>query len=121
MSLGENSNINNQATYSDNVPLPHVGHAQFAINSSVLSLPYKPCQLGNPKSWDGYTNPISMFGQTLSQEINVNNIKILLSHISNFISNRELKNNKEKDISFLKDFSQITFDFVATVFKSGWN
>ena len=46
-----------------------------------------------------------MFGQTSFQEINVNNIKILLSHIANFISNRELKNNRKEDISFLKDFS----------------
>ena len=62
-----------------------------------------------------------MFGQTLSQEIDINNIKILLSQISNLIVNRELKNNREEDISFLKDFSQVTFNFVSTVFKGGWD
>ena len=59
-----------------------------SINSGISSLSYKLCQPDNPKSWDGQTNPIFMFGQTSSQEIDVNNIKILLSHISNFISNR---------------------------------
>ena len=62
-----------------------------------------------------------MFGQTLSQEIDINNIKILLSQISNLIVNRELKNNREEDISFLKDFSQVTFNFVSTIFKDGWD
>jgi len=92
-----------------------------AINSNVSSLSYKLCQLGNPKSWDSHTNPTSMFSQTSSQKIDVNNIKILLSHISNFISNRELKNNREEDIHFLKGFGQIAFDFVATVFKDRWD
>ena len=62
-----------------------------------------------------------MFGQTLFQEIDINNIKISLSQISDFIINRELKNNREKDISFLKGFSQITFDFIFTVFKGKWD
>jgi len=62
-----------------------------------------------------------MFGQTSPQEINVNNIKLSLTHISNFISNRKLKNNRKEDIPFLKGFSQIAFDFVSTVFKSGWD
>lgn len=60
-----------------------------------------------------------MFGQIISQEININNIKISLIHISDFISNKELKNNREEDILFLKGFGQITFDFISSVFKGG--
>ena len=92
-----------------------------AINSGFSSLPYNLCQPGNLEFWDGYTNLIFMFGQTLFQEIDIDNIKISLSQISDFIINRELKNNREKDISFLKGFSQITFDFISTVFKSKWD
>jgi len=58
-----------------------------------------------------------MFGQTSSQKIDVNNIKLSLTRISDFISNKELKNNRKKDISFLKGFSQITFDFVFCYFQ----
>lgn len=90
-----------------------------AINSSASSFPYEMCQPDNPESWDGCTNLILLFGQTLLQEINVNNIKISLAQISDFINNRELKNNKEEDISFIKGFSQLAFDFVAAVFKGG--
>jgi len=60
-----------------------------------------------------------LFSQTATQEIDVNNIKTSLSHISDFISNRELKNNREKDILFLKGFGQIAFDFVSAIFKGG--
>ena len=62
-----------------------------------------------------------MFSQVTLQEINVNNIKISLSCISNFISNRELKSNREDNISFLKGFGQVTFKFVSFVFKEGWD
>jgi len=86
-----------------------------------LSLSYKKLQPGNPDSWDGYTNLIFIFGQTASQEIDINNIKISLIHISNFINNKELKNNKEEDIPFLKGFGQITFDFISSVFKGRWD
>ena len=64
---------------------------------------------------------ISMFGQNTSQEIDVNNIKIFLICIFDFISNKKLKNNREEDILFLKDFGQIAFDFVSSVFKGRWN
>ena len=58
-----------------------------------------------------------MFGQTASQEIDINNIKISLIYISNFISNRELKNNREEDILFFKGFGQIAFNFESSIFK----
>ena len=62
-----------------------------------------------------------MLGQISFQKINVNNIKILLSCIANFIGNRELKNNRKEDIPFLKGFSQIAFNFVFAIFKGRWD
>ena len=121
------SNVHSQANHPNSMSLPHVGHACNiqsqvpTINSRVLALSYEELQLGNYNLWDGCTNLISMFGQTTSQEIDINNIKISFICISNFISNRELKNNREKDILFLKSFGQITFDFVSSVFKGGWD
>ena len=105
--------------------IPHVGHAinmysqVLDINIGTLSLLYKELQPGNPDSWNSCTYRISLFGQTATQEIDVNNIKTSLSHISNFINNKELKNNREEDILFLKGFGQIAFDFVSAVFKGG--
>ncbi len=42
-------------------------------------------------------------------------------HISDFIDNRKLKDNREEDIPFLSKFGQIVFDFVSSLFKKGWN
>ena len=42
-------------------------------------------------------------------------------HILDFIDNRELKDNREKDIPFLSRFDQIVFDFVSFLFKEGWD
>jgi len=89
------------------------------INSSVSFLSYKEFQLDNPNLWNSHTNLISMFSQITLQEININNIKISLSCISDFIGNRELKNNRKDDIPFLKGFGQVAFDFVSSVFKRG--
>ena len=69
----------------------------------------------------GCTNLISMFGQNNTQEIDVNNIKISLMHILDFIGNKELKNNRETDILFLSSFGQIAFDFVSFIFKGRWD
>jgi len=121
------TNNQSQNFQSNNVPLPHVDHNHTtpspapAINSSISSLLYEMYQLDNSESWDGHTNSISLFSQMSSQEIDVNNIKISFTYISNFISYRELKNNREKDIPFLKEFSQVIFDFVAAIFKGGWD
>ena len=119
------SNIQVPANNIDSMPLSHVSNANnmypqaFAINSGISSLLYVKLQLDNPKSWDGHTNLISIFRQNNTQEINVNNIKISLMHILDFISNRKLKNNREKNILFLSGFGQIVFDFVSSVFNGG--
>jgi len=52
--------------------LPYIGLAYniysqvSTINNSVSSLLYEELQPGNFNLWDGYTNPISMFGQNTS-------------------------------------------------------
>ena len=123
---GGESNIQVPANNIDSMPLPHVSNAnstcpQAPAISGVSSLPYAELRPGNPESWDGHTNPISMFGQNNTQEIDVNNIMISFRHISDFISNRKLKNNEEENIPFLSGFGQIAFDFVFSLFKRGWD
>jgi len=121
------SNIQVLANNKASKPMPHIELAMNmclqvpVFNSISSSLLYAELQLGNPDSWNSYINLISLFGQNNTQEIDVNNIMISLRHISDFISNRELKNNRKKDIPFLSSFSQIAFDFVSFLFKGGWD
>ena len=62
-----------------------------------------------------------MFGQNNTQNIDVNNIKISLMCILDFICNRDLKNNRREDLSFLNGFGQIIFEFISSLFKGGWD
>jgi len=110
---GGKLNIQVSANNINSMPLSHVSNANnmcpqvFAINSGISSLLYVKLQLDNPESWDSHTNLISMFRQNNTQEIDINNIKISLMHILDFI--------------FLSGFGQIVFDFVSSVFKGEWN
>jgi len=56
-----------------------------------------------------------------TQDIDVNNIKISLTRISEFITNCHIKNNKETDISYLEGFSKIAFELVKSIYKGEWN
>ena len=62
-----------------------------------------------------------MFRHNNTQEIDINNIKISLIHISDFIRNKKLKNNRKEDIPFLNGFGQIIFEFISSLFKGGWD
>jgi len=91
---------------------------QSDFNTSSLS--YEEIQPGNLSSWKGYTWPISIFGKHSTQDI-INNIKISLARISDFITNCHIKNNRKGDIPCLEEFGQIIFEFVTFIFKGGWD
>jgi len=93
-----------------------------AINSLFPSmLLYEELQLANINSWDGRTHSISLFGRLGTQDIDVNNIKVSLEQMSNFISNHHLKNHKEDKIPCLTSFSKVAFELVSSIFKGGWD
>ena len=93
-----------------------------AINSlSPPTLLYEELQLANINSWDSCTHPISLFGRLMTQDINVNNIKVSLEQMSDFISNHHLKNHKEDKIPCLTGFGKVVFELVSSIFKGGWD
>ena len=90
-------------------------------NLTPLSLSYAELQPADLSSWEGRTQPISIFGRISIQGIDVNNIKTSLTRISEFIANRHIKNNKETDIPCLESFSKIAFELVKSIYKGGWD
>ena len=93
-----------------------------AINSLFSPvLLYKELQLANINSWDGHTYLISLFGRLGTQDIDVNNIKVSLEQMSDFIFNYHLKNHKEDKIPCLTSFGKVMFELVSLIFKGGWD
>jgi len=93
-----------------------------AINSlSPPVLLYEELQPANINSWEGHTHPISLFRRLGTQDIDVNNIKVSLERMSDFISNHHLKNHKEDEISCLTSFGKVTFELISSIFKGGWD
>ena len=64
---------------------------------------------------------ISIFGRMSTQDIDINNIKASLSHISDFITDQQIKNNRKIDISCLEGFSKVAFEFVKSIYKGEWD
>ena len=56
-----------------------------------------------------------------TQDIDINNIKASLSHISDFITDQQIKNNRIIDISCLEGFSKVAFEFVKSIYKGEWD
>ena len=93
-------------------------------NINSLSLPllsYKELQPANNNSWNGWTQPISLFRRLGTQDIDIMNIKISLERISDFVTNWHIKNNKEGYIPCLERFSKVVFKLVLFIFKGGWD
>ena len=51
----------------------------------------------------------------------VKNVITSLNDIISFIDKRDLKNNKEINISFLKGFEQAAWNVISAIYKSGWD
>jgi len=86
-------------------------------NLTPLSLLYAELQPADVNSWEGQTQSISIFGRMSTQDIDVNNIKTSLTHISEFIGSCYIKNNRETDIPCLEDFGKIIFNLVKSIYR----
>jgi len=45
----------------------------------------------------------------------------LLLHIANFIGNRYVESNKVNNVNQLQGFGQAAWEFISSIYKSGWN
>ena len=96
-----------------NMNLPH------GFESAPLA--YSDSQPTNQNSWNSQINSILIFGTEELKIIDINNIKLSLHWITDFIKNCSLKNNRKEDILCLKSFGQATYSLVSDMFESSWN
>ena len=82
------------------------------------SIPYGDKQPTEPNFWNGNILPISLFGTIEFLDINFKNISISLLCIADFICNRKLVENMEKNILFLSGFGKAAWSFISSIYKA---
>lgn len=102
--VGE-SNIISKAIGSRKTPSPHrEGVNNTDIDTCLIQefdssfIPYSENKPVKPKSWNGDALSISLFGTNEFIEIDLKNISTLLLRMADFITNRALNRQTEKNI-----------------------
>jgi len=80
-------------------------------------LVYSDNQSTNQNSWNSQSNLILIFKAKKLKITDINNIKLSLYWIADFIKNYTLKNNREKNILYLKGFGQAAYSLVSAMFE----
>ena len=91
----------------DEVSMNNASNQQYNLGASLI--PYSKSKLANPNFWNSNFNPISIFRTIKKSMNNVKNVIVSLNHMSFFIDKRDIKNNREIDLSYLEDFSQVAW------------
>jgi len=52
-------------------------------------------------------------------QIDIRNIKISLYQMVNFIKNRNIKNNREENISSIVEFRQVVWTLISAIYEGG--
>jgi len=110
------------------MPLPYVESTDISNQNTNQScglksffISYSELQLANLDLWDSQSNSTYIFRYIETVHKGLKNIKFSLYYIANFIRNRSLKNNREKDISSLTGFGQVTLLLILSIYKGGWD
>ena len=96
----------------------NICNSQKFVNVPIL---YNINQLVKLNAWDGEAYLISIFGTIEFLEIDFKNISTLLLHITNFIRNRDVESNKVNNVNQLQGFGQAVWEFISSIYKSGWD
>ena len=91
------------------------------LETSFIS--YEDNQPTNPNSWNDCTASIFIFrnSNSIPIPIDIKNIKISLYQIADFIKNKKLKNNMEKEIPSITGFRQSVWILLSSIYKVSWD
>jgi len=85
----------------------------------LFSIPYRDKQLAKPNSWDEKALSISIFSTMKFLDIGSEKISTFLLQMADFIQNRKLISNTEKDILVFPNFGQAAWFFISSIYKAG--
>ena len=84
-----------------------------------INLPYNVNQAINPQSWDSSFYPILLYSSMEYILSNIENIKVSLMRVSDYIINKSVDRGKVNDFDNLKDVGKITWDLISVIYKAG--
>jgi len=82
----------------------NITNQQWGLGTSLI--PYSSSSLADPSLWNSNVNPISIFGTIEKSAEDIKNVITSLNYIAFFIDKRDIKNNRESNIPYLKGFGQ---------------
>jgi len=87
----------------------------------MSSIFYSVNQLADPRLWNDFAHPISIYGLNKNLGVDANNITTSLHRIASFIKNRLLNRKTEKDISHIVGFGYAAWDLISFIYELGWD
>jgi len=87
--------------------MSNASNQQYGLGASLI--PYSNSKLANSNLWNSNFNPISIFRTIEKSMDDVKNVIVSLNHMASFIDKRNIKNNREIDLSYLEGFSQVAW------------
>ena len=91
------------------------------IRLEPSTIPYSADQPVDPQLWDGRFCPISLFRINEYLEGDAKNIACSLYRMAVFIRQRKLKDKTTKDISQIVEFRFTAWNFILSIYESGWD
>ena len=124
----ELQHINNEALTPNNIPSPWGESETINIPDMCLQqkfyavlLPYNVNQLVEPNVWDGEVHSVSIFNTMEFLEIDSKNMFTSLLCIANYIRSNKIKKEKANNIPELKNFGEVIWSFISSIYESEWN
>jgi len=118
---------NNSTNQAPNVDLNHASLEAVLNNSCPTQglepsvLPYVANQPVDSQLWDSNFCPILIFGMNEYLEGDTRNIMCSLHRIAAFVRQQKLEDKTTEDISQISEFGYAAWDFLSSIYESGWN
>jgi len=89
--------------------------------SPSMVIPYSTNVLADPTLWDGNFTATSLFSTNEFLNSDINNISCSLQRMACFLRQCNLEGHNRNNIKQLDPFGQSAWDFISTIFESGWD
>ena len=106
------------------MPEPHgsgTSNTNIPYGLEPATIPYSANQPVDPQLWDGNFCPVSIFGINEYLDGDAKNIACSLYRMAAFVRQRKLEDKTTADIPQITEFGFAAWDFILSIYESGWD